>query len=49
MFLGLGLAAATIGVPWVLGFYAVAGAIALTVVFVLLANDGAGHSWRRYS
>jgi uncharacterized protein len=40
--LGLGLAAATIGVLWVLGFYGIAGANALTVVFVLVANDGAG-------
>jgi len=41
MLVGLGLAAATIGVLWVLGFYTVAGANALTVVFILLANDGA--------
>jgi len=40
--LGLGLVAATVGVLWLLGFYGVAGANAFTVVFVSLANDGAG-------
>src|SRR5215207_6292301 len=39
MLIGLGLAAATIGILWVLSFYTVAGANAFTVVFVLLAND----------
>jgi membrane protease YdiL (CAAX protease family) len=42
MLVGLGLAAATIGVLWVLGFYTVAGTNALTVLFILLTNDGAG-------
>lgn len=40
--LGLGLIAATVGVLWGLGFYGIAGANAFTVVFVSLANDGAG-------
>jgi membrane protease YdiL (CAAX protease family) len=42
MLVGLGLAAATIGVLWMLGYYTLASANAFTVVFVLLANDGAG-------
>ena len=39
---GLGLAAATTGVLWALGFYGVAGTSTFTVLFVLVANDGAG-------
>ena len=39
---GLGLVAVVVGVLWVLGYYTIAGTNALAVVFVSLANDGAG-------
>ena len=39
---GLGLVAAVLGTLWILGYYRIAGANALAVVFVSLANDGAG-------
>ena len=39
---GFGLVAVVVGLLWVLGSYAIAGANALAVVFVSLANDGAG-------
>ena len=39
---GLGLVAVVVGILWVLGYYTIAGTNALTVVFVSLANDGAG-------
>jgi len=39
---GLGLVAVVVGILWVLGYYRIAGANALAVVFVSLANDGAG-------
>jgi len=42
MLVGLGLIGTTVGVLWALGFYSVAGTNAFTVVFVSLANDGAG-------
>ena len=42
MLAGLGLVSVTIGALWLLGYYQVRGANAWTVVFVLLANDGAG-------
>jgi len=40
--IGLGLMAVTVGMLWVLGFYSVAAVNAFGVVFVSLANDGAG-------
>jgi uncharacterized protein len=39
---GLGLVAVVVGVLWVLGYYRIAGTNTLGVVFVSLANDGAG-------
>jgi membrane protease YdiL (CAAX protease family) len=39
---GLGLVAVVVGILWVLGYYTIAGTNALAVVFVSLANDGAG-------
>jgi membrane protease YdiL (CAAX protease family) len=39
---GLGLIAVIVGVLWVLGYYRIVGTNAFTVVFVLVANDGAG-------
>ena len=39
---GLGLVAVVVGILWVLGYYTIAGTNALIVVFVSLANDGAG-------
>ena len=39
---GLGLVAVVVGTLWILGYYRIAGANALAVVFVSLANDGAG-------
>jgi uncharacterized protein len=39
---GLGLVAVVVGVLWILGYYRIAGANVLAVVFVSLANDGAG-------
>ena len=42
MLVGLGLIGTTVGVLWAFGFYSVAGTNAFTVVFVSLANDGAG-------
>ncbi len=39
---GLGLVAVVVGTLWVLGSYAIAGVNSLAVVFVWLANDGAG-------
>jgi membrane protease YdiL (CAAX protease family) len=39
---GLGLVAVVVGILWVLGYYTIAGTNALTVLFVSLANDGAG-------
>ena len=40
--IGLGLVAVTVVLLWAVGFYAVLGVNALAVVFVSLANDGAG-------
>ena len=40
--IGLGLVAVVVGTLWGLGYYRIAGANALGVVFVSLANDGAG-------
>jgi membrane protease YdiL (CAAX protease family) len=40
--IGLGLVAVVVGVLWILGYYRIAGVNALAVVFVSLANDGAG-------
>jgi hypothetical protein len=39
---GLGLVAVVVGILWVLGYYTIADTNALAVVFVSLANDGAG-------
>jgi membrane protease YdiL (CAAX protease family) len=39
---GFGLVAAVVGILWVLGYYRIADANALAVLFVSLANDGAG-------
>ena len=39
---GLGLVAVVVGILWVLGYYTIAGTNALAVLFVSLANDGAG-------
>src|SRR5215218_892596 len=39
---GFGLIAVVVGLLWVVGSYRIVGANALGVVFVLLANDGAG-------
>jgi len=39
---GLGLVAVVVGTLWVLGCYRIAGANAIAVLFVSLANDGAG-------
>jgi membrane protease YdiL (CAAX protease family) len=39
---GFGLVAVVVGILWVLGYYTIAGTNALAVVFVSLANDGAG-------
>ena len=39
---GLGLVAVVVGILWVLGYYTIVGTNALAVVFVSLANDGAG-------
>lgn len=39
---GLGLVAVVVGILWILGYYTIAGTNALAVVFVSLANDGAG-------
>ena len=39
---GLGLVAVVVGILWVLGYYKIVGTNALAVVFVSLANDGAG-------
>jgi membrane protease YdiL (CAAX protease family) len=39
---GLGLVAVVVGILWLLGYYTIAGTNALAVVFVSLANDGAG-------
>jgi membrane protease YdiL (CAAX protease family) len=39
---GLVLVAVVVGTLWILGYYRIAGANALAVVFVALANDGAG-------
>jgi len=40
--IGLGLVAVLVGTLWVLGYYRIAGANAIAVLFVSLANDGAG-------
>jgi membrane protease YdiL (CAAX protease family) len=40
--IGLGLIAVLVGSLWVLGYYRIAGTNALAVLFVSLANDGAG-------
>lgn len=40
--IGLGLVAVVVGSLWVLGYYRIAGTNALAVLFVSLANDGAG-------
>ena len=40
--IGLGLIAVLVGSLWVLGYYRIVGANAFAVVFVSLANDGAG-------
>jgi hypothetical protein len=40
--IGLGLVAVSVVLLWAVGFYGVLGANALAVVFVSLANDGAG-------
>jgi membrane protease YdiL (CAAX protease family) len=40
--IGLGLIAVLVGTLWVLGYYRIAGTNALAVMFVSLANDGAG-------
>jgi uncharacterized protein len=40
--IGLGLIAVLVGSLWVLGYYRIAGTNAFAVVFVSLANDGAG-------
>jgi len=39
---GLGLVAVVVGILWILGYYTIVGTNALAVVFVSLANDGAG-------
>jgi membrane protease YdiL (CAAX protease family) len=39
---GFGLVAVVVGILWILGYYRLAGANALAVLFVSLANDGAG-------
>jgi uncharacterized protein len=39
---GLGLIAVIVGILWVLGYYRIVGTNAFTVVFVLVANEGAG-------
>jgi hypothetical protein len=44
---GLGLIAVIVGILWVLGYYRIVGTNAFTVVFVLVANEGAGPSSRR--
>jgi uncharacterized protein len=40
--IGLGLVAVVVGTLWVLGYYRIASTNALAVLFVSLANDGAG-------
>ena len=40
--IGLGLVAVLVGTLWVLGYYRIAGANAFAVLYVSLANDGAG-------
>ena len=40
--IGLGLVAVLVGSMWALGYYRIAGTNAFAVVFVSLANDGAG-------
>ena len=42
MLIGLGLVSVIVGALWSLGYYRVVGMGALTAVFPLLANDGAG-------
>ena len=40
--IGFGLVAVVVGILWVVGYYRIGGVNTLAVVFVLLANDGAG-------